>query len=256
MQDETGDPVLLVTGVLKLDRELALFKFLLQTLWRYKTVRLENPAEHVFGNVYHIYTNPWVINMWNILRTCRVRLFKFVRAQVNRGLQSSPPRFSDEEAHAHLEMCKEVISSQILDMCASTPQLTGQVAFPHQVKQDIDLLGKGIEAVNLCNRMFTIHTQGTFLEPFKSTGLEHFIGPLYEIGRSDFGPRLTSWAVDQLYFIARTIGMRQAIMLAKELEEKLKDESNFQVWKDPCPTSKQLVALAELGGSDSSGWAT
>ncbi|KAL1591471.1 hypothetical protein SLS60_011971 [Paraconiothyrium brasiliense] len=245
MQDEGGDPVSRVADVLKLDTELDLIKFMLQTLWRYEIVQLKKPAEHVFGNVYHIYTNPWVINMWNILRTCRIRLFKFVRAQVNKGLQSSPPLFSYEEACAHISKCKDVISSQMLAICASTPQLTGQVAFPHQVKRDVNLLEKGLKAVNLRNRMFTIHPRGTFLEPFKSTGLDHLIGPLYEIGRSDYGPRLTRWAIDQLYFMARKIGTRQAISLAEELEGKLKDESNFMVWNDPCPTSAQLAALAK-----------
>ncbi|KAL5455944.1 hypothetical protein PMIN06_004194 [Paraphaeosphaeria minitans] len=245
MQDEEGDPASIVSDIMKLDGELDLFKFMLQTLWRYEVVRLEGPADHVFGSFYHIYTNPWVTNMWNILRMCRIRLFKFVRAQVTKGLRYSPPRFSKEEAQVHLNACKDVISSQILDMCASTPQLTGQIAFPHQVKQDLDLLSKGIEAVNLRNKMFKIHAQGTFLEPFKSTGLDHLIGPLYEIGRNDYGPRLTRWAVDQLYFIARTIGTRQAITLAEELEEKLKNESNFLVWNDPCPNSAQLIALAK-----------
>ncbi|KAF2441259.1 hypothetical protein P171DRAFT_93359 [Karstenula rhodostoma CBS 690.94] len=244
MQDEEGDPASIVSDILKLDGELDLIKFMLQTLWRYEIVRLEKPVEHVFGNVYHIYTNPWIASMWNILRMCRIRLFKFVRAQVSKGLRCSPPRFSEKDAQTHLDACKDVISSQMLDVCASTPQLTGQIAFPHQVKQDLDLLSKGIEAVNLRNNMFKLHAQGTFLEPFKSTGLDHLIGPLYEIGRSDYGPKLTRWAVDQLYFIARTIGTRQAIMLAEELEEKLKDESNFMVWNDPCPTSKMLIALA------------
>jgi hypothetical protein len=245
MQDEDGDPRSIMSDILKLDGELGLIKFMLQTLWRYETVQLESPAEHVFGNFYHIYTNPWVINMWNILRMCRIRLFRFVRVQIKKGMECSPPLFSDEEAQTHLKKAKDVISSQILDMCASTPQLTGQVAFPHQVKQDFDSLRKGLKTVNLGNKMFKLHAQGTFLEPFKSTGLDHMIGPLYEIGRSDYGPRLTRWAVDQLYFVARKVGTRQAIMLAKELEEKLEDESNFMVWNDPCPTSQQLIALAK-----------
>lgn len=244
MQNEGGDPVVLVSKALKLDRELDLAKFLLQTLWRYETVHLTETAEQVFGNYYHIYTNPWVINMWTIQRTCRIRLYKFIRTQVNIGQKNIPPLFPDEDAQSHLQACNDVISSQMLDICASTPQLTGQIAFPHQVKRDIDVLQNGVEAVNLRNKMFTIHPQGTFLEPFMSTGLGHLIGPLYEIGRSDFGPRLTQWAVDQLYFIARKIGTRQAIMLADELREKLKDESNFRVWHDPCPTSVQLAALA------------
>lgn len=245
MQDGDGDPASIVSDILKLDDELDIIKFMLQTLWRYEIVRLERPAEHVFGNVYHIYTTPWVINMWNILRMCRIRLFNFMRAQVNKGLSCSPPRFSEEDAQIHLNTCKGVISSQMLDLCASTPQLTGQIAFPHQVKHDLDLLSKGVESVNLRNNKFKLHAQGTFLEPFKSTGLDHLIGPLYEMGRSDYGPRLTRWAVDQLYFIARTIGTRQAIMLAEELKEKLKDESKLMVWNDPCPSSAQLIALAK-----------
>ncbi|KAF1971377.1 hypothetical protein BU23DRAFT_180604 [Bimuria novae-zelandiae CBS 107.79] len=242
MANEEGDPVTLVSDILGLDCELGLVKFLLRTLWRYETVYLDKPAEHVFGHYYHIYTNAWVINLWTVLRICRIRLYKFVRAQVNKGLQCSPPLFSDEDAQKHLNTCKQVISSQMLDICASTPQLTGQIAFPHQVKRDVDFLKAGVETLNLRNKMFTIHPQGTFLEPFQSTGLDHLIGPLYELGRSDYGPRLTQWAIDQLYFIASRIGTRQAIYLAEELEQKLKDESNFRDWHDPCPTSAQLAA--------------
>lgn len=244
MHDENRNPVTIVFDALKLDGELDSIKFLLQTLWRYETVYLDKSAESVFGYQYHIYTDPLVINMWNILRTCRVRLFKFIRAQVDKAQQHSPPLFSSEDAQAHINTCKAVISSQMLDMCASTPQLTGQIAFPRQIKRDLDFFKGGVETVNLRHKMFTVHPQGTFLEPFKSTALDHLIGPLYEIGRSDFGPRLTQWAVDQLFFIAGKIGSRKAVIMAEELKEKLKDESNFQVWHDPCPTSAQLAALA------------
>lgn len=245
MQDEDGDPASIVSDVLRLDGELDSLQFRLRTLWRYETMHLERPVKHVFGNVYHIYTNPWVINMWNLLRLGRIRLSKFVQTQIHKGLQCDPPRFSKQEAQDHLSACKDVISSQMLDICASTPQMTGQIAFPHQVKQEVDALSEGNKAVDSRTNMFKLHARGKFLEPFKATGLDQLIGPLYEIGRSNFGPKLTRWASDQLYFIARTIGTRQAIMLAKELEEKLKYETNFMVWNDPCPSAKMLIALAE-----------
>ena len=250
MRDEKGDPIADVSSALKLDQELDFVKFFLQILWRYETIYLKKPADNVFGNCYHIYTNPWVINMWNILRNCRIRLYKFIQKKINQGLECSLPLFSYEAAEARLQQCKMVISTQMLDICASTPQLTGQIAFPHQVKRDFDVLEGGVQTANLRDNMFAIHPQGTFLEPFKSTGLDHLIGPLYELGRSDFGPRLTQWAIDQLHFIARKIGTKQALTLAEELKEKLKDESNFQVWHDPCPTTAQLIALAKCGPSD------
>lgn len=245
MRNEDGDPTAIVSNAFRLDRELDFVRFFLQTLWRYETVYLEKPTEHVFGNFYHIYTSPWVINMWNILRNGRIRLYKFIQKKIIGGLECRPPLFEYEYANAKLQECKRVISSQMLDICASTPQLTGQIAFPHQIKQDFDLLKEGIQQMNLRDKMFKVHPQGTFLEPFKATGLDHLIGPLYELGRSDYGARLTQWAVDQLLFIARKIGTKQAITLAEELKEKLKDESNFQVWRDPCPTTAQLMALAK-----------
>ncbi|KAJ4301133.1 hypothetical protein N0V90_003223 [Kalmusia sp. IMI 367209] len=244
MQNTAGNPVTVVSDVLKLVHELDSMHFFLQTLWRYEVVYMDKPAEHVFGTFYHIYLNSWVVSMWNILRTCRVRLFKILRIQVNKGLRHYPPLFSVEDAEAHIKTCEEVIRTQILAICASTPQLTGQVAFPHQVKEG---LKGGVDSVDLHHKKFTIHPQDTFLEPFKATGLDHLIGPLYEVGRSDYGPELTEFVVHQLLFIARKIGTRQAILLAEELKEKLKQESAYKVWNDPCPSAAQLAALATEG---------
>lgn len=244
MQDTTGNPVTVVAEIYKLLHELDSMHFFLQSLWRYEMVQLKQPAEHVFDGTYHIYVNSWVANMWNILRTCKVRLYKILRIQVNKGLQNSPPLFSSEEGSSHLRTCEDVIRTQIMAICASTPQLTGQVAFPFQVKQNC---GGGVISLNLHDNKFAVHPQGTFLEPYKATGLDHLIGPMYEVGRSEYGPEITKFAIHQLFFIARKIGTKQAIVLGEQLKVKLRAETLLTAWHDPCPSTAQLRAIAAAG---------
>jgi hypothetical protein len=210
--DKTSDPIAMVTRALNLDRVLDRIKALIPKIWRYKTVRLDEPFEHVHDTFYHFYIDPWIAQMWNNLRSSRIRLYNIVRKQLSKGYtQYSPPLFSREEFLQQMQAAENVLRTTAAAICASVPQIAGMIEFPRDSTADM---------INLHNTHFRLHPRGTFLNASRPTGLHHLIWPLFSAGSPDLSSKeLRQYTIDTLYFVALRIGTRQAIAFAHELEE-------------------------------------
>jgi hypothetical protein len=210
--DKTSDPLAMVTKALKLDDVLDSIKALIPNIWRYKIIHLDEPVEHVHGAFYHVYIDSWIAQMWNNLRSSRIRLYNIVRDQLFKGYtQYSPPLFSREEFLKQTRAAEQILLTTAAATCASAPQIAGMIAFPPSCTVDL---------MTQPNDKFKLHPRGTFLNSTRPTGLHHLIWPLFSAGSTELvSNELRQWTIDTLYFIALKIGTRQAIVLANELKE-------------------------------------
>lgn len=232
--DKTSDPVTIVAEAMKLDRELDEIKTLIPSVWKYETFQLEKPVEHVFSNTYHIYLDPWIAQMWNNLRACRMFLHAVIRRQLLKGSECHPPLFHRDRVREQIAASEQVMRAGAAGVCAAAPQILGQVPFPEFPGSKKSFYSDTCpELVEPRDPTFQLRPPGTFLNSTRPTGVHHLIWPLYAIGGSDLAsPELTQWAIDQLYFIALRLGTRQAVVLAEELKQKQRAGSVSEISDD------------------------
>ncbi|KAJ4337340.1 hypothetical protein N0V95_008352 [Ascochyta clinopodiicola] len=225
-EDQESDPITLITKATTLDSELDSLKALMNRIWQYETVQLQQPSEYAYGTFYHIYTDSWIAQMWNNLRSCRMYLYRVIREQLRKGYTCKPPLFSRDEAAPQIAAAEKVVRTTTAAICASAPQLTGMIAFPQwRAPGPGAALQPEVPAPN--DPRFTIHAPGTFLDPARPTGMHHLIWPLYAAGTSDLSSNeMRRWVVGMLHFVALRIGTRQAVVLADGVKEMLGEKSS------------------------------
>lgn len=216
-QDKTSDPVTMLTRAMKIDRELDAVKSLMPSVWHYETLQLATPSDHHFGNVFSVYIDPWIAQMWNNLRSCRMYLYKAVRENIKKGLEHNPPCFIPSLVEPQKLAAEQVMRTTVAGVIASVPQITGMIPFPKQA----DLVaGTSLASSVMQQAQHRLHPPGTFLDPAQSPGMMHLIWPIYAVGQSDLAtPKMRDWAIDMLQFLALRLGTRQAVVLAEELKE-------------------------------------
>lgn len=234
--DKGSDPITLVTKAINLDRELDSIKALMPKIWKYDTVRLRQPSKHAYGSFYHVYADPWLAQMWNNLRLCRMHLYGIIREQLWKGHEFVPPLFSWEEVEPQIAAAQKVIQVTTASICASVPQLTGMITFPDYSTSSSSAVARSEDSRH------QLHAPGTFLDPAKPTGMHHLIWPLYAAGSSDLANNeMRQHAIDMLSIIALRIGTRQAVVLAESLKEM--QRSSSQESQAPVPA---LHAVSEI----------
>jgi hypothetical protein len=217
----TSDPISMVSAATNLDKELDEIKAFMPNIWKYETIYLEQPAKHGYGYSYHIYLDPWLVQMWNNLRAVRLILHKVIRAEILKGLERWPPLFERDEAAAQIKASEKIIRTTSADICASIPQVTGQVPFPDLPTTKPNVHTSCADVFDPQDPKFKPHPQGTFFNPFRPSGLHNLIWPLYAIGETSLCPReLREWVIEQLSFVTLMIGTRQAVVLANDLKER------------------------------------
>ncbi|KAF2845075.1 hypothetical protein T440DRAFT_284488 [Plenodomus tracheiphilus IPT5] len=216
-QDKQADPKTMIARALQIDRELDEVKALMPSIWHYETVYLDTPSPYHYGNFYSVYIDPWIVQMWNHLRSCRMYLYKAVRENIKRGCEAyDPPLFSAAEVLPQKLGAEEVMRATVAGIIASVPQVTGMLPFPRASEyRSFTTPDSGTRSLRPA-----LQAPGTFLDPAKSPGMVHLVWPLYAAGQSDLATwEMREWCIVTLEFIARTIGTRQGVVLAQELRE-------------------------------------
>ncbi|KAF2832293.1 hypothetical protein CC86DRAFT_279968 [Ophiobolus disseminans] len=218
-QDRHTDPRTMVSTALSIDRELDELKRLMPHVWNHKTIHLEQPSEYLYGDTYDFYLDPWIVQMWNNVKSCRMYLYKIVRENLVRGYTHlDQPLFSRDEYESTQATAKGIVQSTTASIIASIPQITGMIPFP-----DLSTARRRASHPELDgdepSPVFTVQPPGTFLDPSQSTQIVHVIWPLYAVGQTDLATaELRQWVIDMLHFVALRIGTRQAVVLADELK--------------------------------------
>jgi hypothetical protein len=214
--DKTSRPSIMVMKAIELNRELDGIKAFMRKVWLYETVYLERPTEHIMGNSYHVYLDPSVIRVWNNVRCSQLILNRVLREQLLKGLEQNSPVLTVRETQRQLDASEKSTQKAIADICASTPQIIGQIASP-----DISssLYGSFLSTLDSNpspklfdpgQKRFRLHPPGTFLNPSRPTGMSHLIFPLYTM--------------------AYTLGTKQPLVLVQRLEKKLKSGLAPKLW--------------------------
>ncbi|KAH9867264.1 hypothetical protein IAQ61_007856 [Plenodomus lingam] len=222
-QDKRADPKTMLARALQIDRELDEVKALMPSIWHYETVHLNTPSPYHYGAFYSVYIDPWIAQMWNNLRSCRMYLYKAVRENLKKGCEAyDPPLFSEAEALPQKLGAEQVMHATVAGIIASVPQITGMLPFPRASEYRSFTASQPPTAAPRAriSARPALQPPGTFLDPAKSPGMMHLIWPLYAAGQSDLATyEMREWCIATLQFIARRIGTRQAVVLAEELKE-------------------------------------
>lgn len=221
-QDRLADPVTMLERALNIDRELDKVKALMPTIWHYETVQLKKPSRYHYGNFYSVYIDPWIAQMWNNLRSCRMYLYKAVRENIRKGCEDyNPPLFSQAQVLPQKLGAEHVMRTTVAGIIASVPQITGMIPFPSASEfHAFASRMPGAPEVSTRTARYVLKPPGTYIDPSKSPGMVHLIWPLYAAGQSDLATfEMREWCIETLRFIARSIGTRQAVVLADELVE-------------------------------------
>ncbi|KAL5117191.1 hypothetical protein ACEQ8H_004879 [Pleosporales sp. CAS-2024a] len=217
-RDQTTDPRTMVTAALNLDHEIEEIKVLMPHVWDFEEVRLEQPSEHLHGELYHVYLDPWIAQMWNAVKSCRLCLYKIIRENVNKGwLQYNPPVFSREEYESIKKNAEEITRSTAAAIVASVPQIVGMIPWIDLEVARHRMSDPKVAIPSPTNR---ICPPGTFTDVARSTHMLHLVWPLYAAAGLDLmSTEMRQWSIDILHFIALRIGSRQAVLLAEELKQ-------------------------------------
>lgn len=216
-RDQKTDPKTMVAAAMDLTREMDEIRTLMPSVWDFETVYLEKPSEHLYGNMYHIYLDPWIAQMWNNVKSCRLCLLKIIRENLTKGWTHDPPLFSKEEYESIKTMAEETTLTTAAAVVASVPQITGMIPFP-----DLNTATRRASDPNvgILSSVYKLRPLGTFINVAQSTHIVHLIWPLYAAGGLDLmSYEMRNWVIEILYYVALRIGNRQAVVLADELKE-------------------------------------
>jgi hypothetical protein len=218
--DTTSDPLTLVNSALQRDEDLNAVYALLPNIWKHEVVYLDKPVEHVYGNCYNMYLDPWIVQMLNNLQSVRLVLHNVIRDQLHKGAQQYPPLFTQEQISLQINTSEQTIRKAVAQICATVPQVTGQIPFPDLPPTRASMETSFSDLFDPHDPMFQLRPPGTYLDPMKPRGLHNLIWPLYTAARESFNPPdLKEWAANVLYFVALKTGARQAAVLADEVKQ-------------------------------------
>ncbi|KAF1997999.1 hypothetical protein P154DRAFT_440091 [Amniculicola lignicola CBS 123094] len=225
------DPVQWVMAAMDLARELQELPQLIPNIWRYETVYIGKPTQYVYGNSYDIYMDPWIAQMWNNLRSVGLHLHTSIRQQLIKGMDQFRSALGAEQFEAQLKASEKSIWENASGICASVPQLIGQLPFPSPPRYKASPDTSCSDLFNARDESFKLHPpDSNFPNRMPSTGMYHLVWPLYSMGISDICPEdLRQWCIEKLLFLARTVGTRQAVTFAEELKEKSKQGSALEL---------------------------
>jgi len=198
-----SDPESLIARALELDASLATVWDEPLPKWRFETHHLDAyDPEAIFDGVYHIYPSPWSARYWNSLRLFRAMMHEQVRRTLMAGLTSHPPIFTETPYALLFQTSTDMCHQMQAEILASVPEALGYV-------QKLDSPGPGY--VSFSHLAYN---------PSSSYGAGgSVIWPLWYAGTMTVTtPRVGAYCVRSLRKIGETMGSRQALFMADDVE--------------------------------------
>lgn len=202
------NPVSILEQALELDRVLVDISSNPPPGWEYQTVFTDIPSDTVYNGRYHIYHDYSTANVWNMLRTVRIMLNMSILRAIHLGSSAALPLFTDAQHTAQLKISTDVVHNLSADILYSVPQRLD--LFPRAASI------KTTEATS----MLTYVMEGT--SPVEGSGGSYLIWSLWFVGILDFSSEeVRGFVVRNLKSVALNLGIQQAAVLAKVVEEKI-----------------------------------
>ncbi|KAF1953840.1 hypothetical protein CC80DRAFT_476676, partial [Byssothecium circinans] len=173
-QDRTCAPIEGIERALRINRDLDNVQADIPDAWRYRTVHLEQPSQHVFGDYYDIYSDCWSVQVWNHLRLCRMTLHRYLRAQLTIQTQQKPLQRPMDDIMRQIDESERLSLECMSGICATIPQLTGQIPFPSRDPSS----SQSLRAFPLPSQKLDEQSEsqlrppGFYLHPSRPTGLQ------------------------------------------------------------------------------------
>lgn len=222
--DSTVDLWSRVTTAIQHDQDLDCLEKGVPKIFAYRTKFLGGPREHVYGRFYHIYLDPWIVQMWNQWRVSRIHLHRIICAKIYQGIEQLPHIFTPEIASKYIQASEQIMRACSDAICASTPQITGQIPFPDlPADTRFDTSDTLFDLFDEQNPSSRLHPRGTCLKTGRPTSMQYLAYPIYQAAAWEEGPTTRKdWAIDALHFLARNVGTKQAVLYADDLKQSNK----------------------------------
>lgn len=173
--------------------------------WTYKTRYSRANPDLIWDGYYHVYQDIWTCQLWNSMRTCRIMLHELIRAALKSGRHSTPQIFSEEEYEIRMADLWSATAKLRDDLLASIPQQLS-LNFALETQSPISGFSR--------NSRPTAHLRGM-------TGY-YAVWQMFVVGELEHtSAKLRSWIIGRLKFIADTMGVKQAAVVANILEQSM-----------------------------------
>jgi hypothetical protein len=178
----------IVEKALELDRRLTETHADLPVEFKFQTVISIDQQDVVWDGYYHKYDNYWAAQIWNGMRICRILLHETIQEQIRVGSLAPVPVFTDAEVNTQNAKSITILLQLQADILASVPQHLAAA--------------NGLEQRSLLD-----------------ASLGYFIlWPLYVVGIMELTTEpLKKWVVNRLHFMADSVGISQARVLASHI---------------------------------------
>lgn len=188
-------PRAIIEAALEIDsRFIAVFDGLSED-WKYETVYTDKTPHLIWSGSYHVYKERWIGHIYNGMRTCRVLLHEIVRDQLLAASTAMTPIFSTSELIMQGETSVAIMLEMQAQILASIPHTNP-----------------------------SLNSTSSLLEGSRT----YFtLWPLYLVGAMDLTTEpVRKWAIARLRHIGRSVGIRQALVVADYLESN----THILVW--------------------------
>jgi len=218
-----SDPTLIMEKALALDNIFeTIFTTNLPPDWKYETLYTDVDLDFVWNGRYHIYYDYWVSQIWNAMRTIRAMLNEMVRDALLKGFTSKPPLFTGPEHTAQFQKSTDLLFELQADILSTLPQHLGFVSSSHFPKANDPTM-----AVNFSELRFPWtdfrggSIAGDGFPLVRMSGPYFLIWPLWFAGIIDIATKeVQDFVIKNLKRIGETMGIQQAVVLAKVIETK------------------------------------
>ena len=230
-------PHQILTQALELDAVFVSMFSNVPRWWTYQTIYTEADPDIVISGCYHVYHDFQAAQLWNGMRTFRIMLNEMIRNVLLKNFFSDPTQVSSQEYVAQYERSTQVLYQMQSDILASVPQHLG---YPSMLSPwtFAHLSATNDWATNKFLWLgFNFHRHGNVqgLEPtsahlpvIRLSGCHQLIWPLFLAAVTDITTdRDRCWVIDILHRIGLSLGIKQAMVLASAIENKV----NIGVWQ-------------------------
>ena len=229
-----SDPQEIISKAMEIDGKLLELFSVVPPGWEYETIHTDTAdPDLVYNGCYHVYYDHWVAQLWNGVRIVRMLLNEQVRELILAGLAAKPPQFLGPEYTAQVQISTDIILQMQADVLASVPQHLGFAGVKRAVSKTLLSLSsepspeKGqpkawflwndfINSTDSVGSPSQIRSETPMI---RAAGGYFLMWPLFTCGVIDLAPPSTQrWVAGLLRYIGDTMGIRQALIIAKVVE--------------------------------------
>ena len=203
-----SDPDVILSRCLELDEKLSNEFGDTSPDWKYEIILTDADPDYVYKGRYHIYYDYWISQIWNGMRTIRILLNEEIRKTLLKGFSSGPPKFVGAEYTVQFQLSTDTMYQLQADILATVPQHLGYVTKHNK------------EVTRFPWTDFCEKSRDGF-PVVRMSGPYFLIWPLWFAGILDIATEeVQKFVVKNLQVIGRDMGIQQALVLAKVIQNK------------------------------------